>query len=339
MSTTQHPAREAGQTNVEVGQLWLWNNREWRITGRHPNGTGWLVNDTTTIWFGDENFLDPGVYGGPMTLISPAPAPDRCKAPEWCGLGEHERGTAKHEAWVAAFRKPGGLRGGKDYVADGKVIHCSESCAAKRKAPDRSGCEAWCGHDYRNIRDLGVAIHAGWKKHRTTVAKGNFAWCSKSCLEQRLPPIGVPAGTGEAKPEVTVVCRVCKNINGCCCAKPATAATPAKREAVCGVCGSEALGPYHCGEQVAPRCGNNGCETPYQNVAQRWCQSVDENGMKTGAVLEWSCEPCHLLDEAEWEERMMFEVTGKPLPADAPALIDRRLRRDAGIEDNCWEDA
>lgn len=53
----------------------------------------------------------------------------------------------------------------------------------------------------------------------------------------------------------------------------------------------------------ARHCGNARCTTPFQNVAERWCQGVDFGGEKTGATLEVSCERCHLLDEAEFAGR------------------------------------
>jgi hypothetical protein len=75
-------------------------------------------------------------------------------------------------------------------------------------------------------------------------------------------------------------------------------------------------------EKGQPRCGNNGCKTPLQNVAQRWCSFTDGSP----AVLEWSCEPCHLKDEAEFAELMMFATTGISGILRDPAIPERIVK-------------
>jgi hypothetical protein len=48
------------------------------------------------------------------------------------------------------------------------------------------------------------------------------------------------------------------------------------------------------------QCQTKNCRTPFQGTALRYCTDLDENGRRAGASLEYSCEPCYLLDEAEF---------------------------------------
>lgn len=94
------------------------------------------------------------------------------------------------------------------------------------------------------------------------------------------------------------------------------------------------LAPPVPGKPKAAVCGNNGCKTPHENVAQRWCVFTDGSRR---VALEWSCEPCHLKDEEEFAELMMFESTGTPY-AGPERLPKPKLLRDEGVESDCWED-
>jgi hypothetical protein len=127
------------------------------------------------------------------------------------------------------------------------------------------------------------------------IIRGGIVYCSDACL----PPLA-------AQPAEAIRERL--HASPCYCAD----------------CGYD-----HPAEQPKPaakgpqRCENNDCETPLQNVAQRWFAYSDGSRR---VMLEWSCEPCHLRDEVEFAGLMAFETTGVTGILRNPAIPERIVK-------------
>lgn len=273
----------------------------WRLTGAFRNGK---PDDDGSC------FYDTWWESAEMTLLDAPPAVSPPDAPPW---------------W---YCEPCDVR-----VASSLVHACNP--AAATKAPDRSGCKAWCGYDYNRIKEnLGSAVYGDWMR---TAAHplGSLTFCSAACRDARYPPMEAKAPVPVA---YTLPCgsRVVGNtVNEAARAR-------AKHSQGCMTCPTQIDSSAPVAQQAKvprPRCDNRGCETPYQNVAHRWCQSLDDFGQKSGAVLELSCEPCHLLDEADFLASSALETNILRDPSRPELLPRARLSHSYGVEDPTLEDA
>jgi hypothetical protein len=63
-----------------IGQVWLWNNKEWTITGQRPdNITKWCVNGDPNPGFTTNHFKDPNLIIGPMKYLRMIDPPEKVK--------------------------------------------------------------------------------------------------------------------------------------------------------------------------------------------------------------------------------------------------------------------